>query len=752
MADTHSCVAHANLVLLWLLLFCFCFWLWPVVAQQPQQPQEGAVIEGTIAFSTFARPHFGFNVYTVALPSDVLSLQNNSSSSSLQETRVTYGESVSYNAQLVSSSLVSATVLNTLAAHGFRNLLKEEKKENEDAQLLVYVSEEEGSPHVYIDIPLGGGRGAGGEGSRIAASQVDNNQGIRRTIKEEETAMPPPFKLRTLRSGPSAFLNDRPPLTGDVIVYVSTEEPANRPRQSWNGIYSTSFSTLVTTRLSPHGVSDFSPSVSPSGEWVMVASTQGRDWDGEVWNLDPDLYIFRAEDGLQRRLVLRNGGWPSWADSSTVFFHRVAEDGWWSIFKVNPFDVSPDKEPERVTPPGVHAFTPAASHTGKWIAVATRRTSYRHVEIFDLQTKQFVKLTELFDPYVNYYNPFISSSSGELRYHRCRGSQSDGSSTPVVDLRVESVTSPLQDLSLLRIDGSFPAFSPDGSLIAYVDSSNDSAAMHVMKLDGSENRKVFAGNVFGLAWDPVRTGVVYAAHGPVFKSRHAVQIVAIYNADTADVDVDQASSSWKNLTKEGTHNNAFPSPSPDGNYIVFRSGRSGHKNLYIMDAVDGEQKYLFRLTDGNWTDTHPWWSPDNEWIAFSSDRGHPERFALYLVHPNGTGLHKVLNSSLGFINHPVFSPDAKSLVFTTDYAGLSAEPISLPFQYQPYGDIFISQIDGSGLTRITHSSNENGTPGWGRVPVATSALSKEGTTASCKFKDVDFLERIGAAPQMCGFW
>jgi hypothetical protein len=168
MADTHSCVVHANLVLLWLLLFCFCFWLWPVAAQQPQ---EGAVIEGTIAFCTFARPHFGFNVYTVALPSDVFSLQNNSRSSSLQETRVTYGESVSYNAQLVSSSLVSATVLNTLAAHGFRNLLKEEKKENADAQLLVYVSEEEGSPQVYIDIPLGGGRGAGGEGSRIAASQ-----------------------------------------------------------------------------------------------------------------------------------------------------------------------------------------------------------------------------------------------------------------------------------------------------------------------------------------------------------------------------------------------------------------------------------------------------------------------------------------------------------------------------------------------------------------------------------------------------
>jgi Tol biopolymer transport system component len=99
--------------------------------------------------------------------------------------------------------------------------------------------------------------------------------------------------------------------------------------------------------------------------------------------------------------------------------------------------------------------------------------------------------------------------------------------------------------------------------------------------------------------------------------------VAIYNADTADVEADKAGSSWKYLTKEGTHNNAFPSPSGDGRYLVFRSGRSGYKNLYIMDAVDGEEKYLHRLTEGDWTDTHPNWSSDNEWIAFSSDRGHP---------------------------------------------------------------------------------------------------------------------------------
>jgi len=110
-----------------------------------------------------------------------------------------------------------------------------------------------------------------------------------------------------------------------------------------------------------------------------------------------------------------------------------------------------------------------------------------------------------------------------------------------------------------------------------------------------------------------------------------------------------------------------------------------------------------------------------------------------------------LNSSPGWINHPCFSPDSKSLVFTSDYAGLSAEPISVPHQFQPYGDIFICRIDGTGLTRLTHSSNENGTPGWGHIPVAASMLSKEGTKAFCDFSDVDFLQRIGAASQMCGF-
>lgn len=190
--------------------------------------------------------------------------------------------------------------------------------------------------------------------------------------------------------------------------------------------------------------------------------------------------------------------------------------------------------------------------------------------------------------------------------------------------RVEYVKSPLAGVSLVRIRGSFGVISPDGSLVAYVDSCKNTECLAVMKLDGSGRRVAYKGQLFGTNWDPTGKGTVYVGEGKGFSSvETSVRIVAISNADTADIEADEASSSSKYLTKKGTGNNAFPSPSPDGKYVVFRSGRSGHNNLYIMDAVDGEEKYLRQLTEGPWTDTMPHWSPDNEWIAFSSNRLHP---------------------------------------------------------------------------------------------------------------------------------
>lgn len=668
----------------------------------------GAVHGGTIGFSTLGRLSFGFDVYTVAVPSE------GEGRGELREARVTGGESVSYNAQLVEGKKGSAVLERMRRVRGGDDVAR-----LEGTELLVYVSEVEGSAQLYLELPMQD------SGNRL----VTRRSRRRVALRDVDVNAPP-----------KVHLNDRPSMNGDMVVFVSTEEDVGKPLQGWNAVYSLNFKTYFTKRLTPPGITDYSPALSPSGEWVAVASNEGRGWEGEIEALNLDLHVFKADDGSQRRMVVKNAGWPTWADESTVYFHRVADDGWWSIFRVNVSDSNSGQGAERVTLPGVHAFTPAASRSGKWIAVATRRASIRHVEIFDLQKQEFLPLTALINPNVHHYSPFVSPTSDRIGYHRCRGTEEGAQN---VEPRVENVNSPLAGVSLVRIRGSFAVISPDGSLIAYVESCNNTDCLAVMNLDGSRKRILYRGNLFGTAWDPTGKGVVYLAHGPGFASVDAtVHIVAILNADTAD----EANVKYKYLTKEGTANNAFPSPSPDGKYVVFRSGRDGHNNLYIMDAVNGEEKYLRRLTEGAWTDTMASWSPDNEWIVFSSNRLHPtgERsFSLYLIRPNGTDLHLLLDTGVGGLaNHPTFSPDGKSVAFTSDYAGVSAEPIAWPHAYQPYGEIFIINIDRSGLTRLTHNAYEDGTPTWGPLPWSKpDAASAEGEKPACDFDDVWFLDK-----------
>lgn len=64
---------------------------------------------------------------------------------------------------------------------------------------------------------------------------------------------------------PKVYFDDRPSMNGDMVVFVSTEEDVGKPVQGWNAVYSLNFQTSVTRRLTPPGVTDYSPALSPSG-------------------------------------------------------------------------------------------------------------------------------------------------------------------------------------------------------------------------------------------------------------------------------------------------------------------------------------------------------------------------------------------------------------------------------------------------------------------------------------------------------
>jgi Tol biopolymer transport system component len=170
-----------------------------------------------------------------------------------------------------------------------------------------------------------------------------------------------------------------------------------------------------------------------------------------------------------------------------------------------------------------------------------------------------------------------------------------------------------------------------------------------------------------------------------------------------------------NLTGGAAANNGFPYFSPDGRQIVFRSGRDGNHELYLMNA-DGTG--LRRLTHHQATDTMPAFSPDGKQVAFTSNRdGDHEIYLLDLGTDGKPGELRRLTHSPGFDTHPVFSPDGGWLVFSSQRGGLNDEEPLLPvFNPQPYGELYAVCLADGLVVRLTHNKWEDGTPTWVAMP------------------------------------
>lgn len=108
-----------------------------------------------------------------------------------------------------------------------------------------------------------------------------------------------------------------------------------------------------------------------------------------------------------------------------------------------------------------------------------------------------------------------------------------------------------------------------------------------------------------------------------------------------------------------------PTPSPDGNWIVFTVGvvdrdeNRVNTDLWVMPATGGEPR---QLTRGPRHDRHPTWSPDSRWIAFESNRDG--EFQIYTLSLNGGDAQR-LTTIATEANQPVWSPDGNHLAFVS---------------------------------------------------------------------------------------
>ncbi len=493
----------------------------------------------------------------------------------------------------------------------------------------------------------------------------------------------------------SDALEDAPSFSPDVkrLAFVST-------RDGNADIFVMPFrpdgadASAEAVNLTRHKGGDFHPAFSPDGRQISFSS----DRDGYR---ESEIYVMQA-DGSNVRRVTRSPGWdgsPAWSlDGKWLYFYSRREAG------PGIYRIKPDGSGLRRIFAGA-ALSPAVAPNGRVAFVAKQNDEWR---IFSVAGDGTDKRLES-DGERDCWAPAFDPRTGRLI---CHGSGDAGQAPelkepvpgPFLIDNLLKVQLPDRELELWALRGAFLSLDPTGRELVF---SEHFERLIISRLDGSGQRVLFAPSepVWRPHWSTDGEWVVCAV-GATFAGPSAVVDIWKLRPD---------GSRAVNLTAGSAANNGFPYFSPDGRRIVFRSGRDGNHEIYLMNA-DGTG--VQRLTDNEATDTMPSFSPDGREVAFTSNRGGDyEIYTLKIGADGKPGELRRITHSPGFDTHPVYSPDGKWLVFSSSRGGLNdEEPLLTIFNPQPYGELYTIRLADGVAVRLTHNKWEDGTPTWVGMP------------------------------------
>jgi len=208
-----------------------------------------------------------------------------------------------------------------------------------------------------------------------------------------------------------------------------------------------------------------------------------------------------------------------------------------------------------------------------------------------------------------------------------------------------------------------PAWSPDGSKIAFTSERDGNPEIYVMNADGSsQTRLTYSAGLPDQAWLGIDQDPAWSPDGS------KIAFTSYRDGDTAVFVMNADGSAQTRLSEENT-SDFGPAWSPDGSKISFFSYRSGRADVYVMNADGSAQT---RLTDNPAADQAPDWQPipattSSEKIAFVSDRDGS--YEVYVMNRDGSGQTRLTGPGLGVNDWPSWSPDGGRIAFTSDRDG-----------------------------------------------------------------------------------
>ncbi len=148
------------------------------------------------------------------------------------------------------------------------------------------------------------------------------------------------------------------------------------------------------------------------------------------------------------------------------------------------------------------------------------------------------------------------------------------------------------------------------------------------------------------AWSPDGSKLAYVS----FESRRS------------EIYIQNIASGERERIAGGDGINSSPAWSPDGRRLAVALSRGGQTDIYVVDVASGDMR---RLTDHHSIDTEPTWAPDGRMIYFTSDRaGNPQ---IFRIGANG-GTPQRVTFEGSYNASPTISPDGRrmAMVHRTD--------------------------------------------------------------------------------------